>query len=76
MSENSEEKMQCCKRCSKDITKERVKPEGYCFNCCLKIGDKAEPIFLALIENYPKLVEAFNEYKYDTNLRTSAIILD
>ena len=49
---------------------------GYCFSCCMKKGDEAVGIFNKVLNKYPEVKKAFEEYKYNTNLRTSAIMLD
>lgn len=62
MCSNNENVNEYCKRCSKDITKEKVKPKGYCFDCCITLGDKASSKFLKLIEENPPNYRVRNKH--------------
>jgi len=70
------DKLIYCEECKKDITNERVRPQNHCFQCCMTLGSKAEGIFLEFIKGNDELIKAFNQYKHDEGLRTSALILD
>ncbi len=83
------DKYEACRKCriefSKPINKGRVAlkkggtiivVDGYCWDCCMKLQEVAKKKFEKFLENHPEFKEAYEEYWYYDNLRTSAIMLD